>query len=190
MIFYHGTTAVSAKRIYDEGIDYNANTDIGDFGRGFYLTTDKTFAIKCAYRKVYNNFLAKPCLVSFNIDIDRAISDGAVLVFDTPNIAWGQFIVNNRNGYDYVTRLKQQEHHNLDRRYIMVRGMVADGSVRRIAELVDSENRLLKSPELPDIISSSYPDQLSLHKKEAERYILDKDKKPRLTPITGERRYR
>ena len=188
MIFYHGTTALSAKKIYDEGIDYNVNKDIGDFGRGFYLTTDKTFAIKCAYRKVYNDFLAKPYLVSYNIDIDRAISEGAVLVFDTPNLAWGQFIVNNRNGYDYVTSLKQQEHHNLDRHFVMVSGMVADGAVRRIAELADSENRLLKSSELPDIISSSYPDQLSLHKKEAEGYILDKDKKPRLTPVMGGRR--
>ncbi len=184
MILYHGTTKKSADNIRTNGIDYQYGNDEADFGPGFYLTDDKEFAIKCAFRKVCNGLLEKPVLVSYNFDMKAAMASGMMMIYEKTDLAWGQFIINNRNGWKYVKAVEQTRNHNLFHNHPIVIGKTADGTIVRIAALLNGEKRLLKSEELSDIINIGYPRQISLHDKIAEQFFIGpKDETPRVTLI-------
>lgn len=51
---YHGTNLLCAKMIHDFGIDLNAQRDITDFGKGFYVTPNLTQTKEWAYAKAHN----------------------------------------------------------------------------------------------------------------------------------------
>lgn len=184
MILYHGTTEEAAENIRANGIDYTYGNDEADFGQGFYLTDDKEFAIKCAFRKVRSELLAKPALVSYNFDMKAALASGMVMEFKKTDIDWGQFIINNRNGWRYVKAVGQTSNHNLFHNHPIVVGKVADGPIVRTAAVLNGKKRLLKSGELSDIINIGYPMQISMHDKIAEQFFIGPDEeKPRVTPI-------
>lgn len=87
-----------------------------DFGVGFYTTSSKEQAMRWA--KTKSTAISKPSFVSvYDFDIEYAEQNLVVLSFDSANLNWLQFVVNNRNG------IPHNNQHDLSK------GPVADDNV-------------------------------------------------------------
>ncbi len=165
MILFHGTDSKSAKSIYDEQtVDVTVGSSKVDFGQGFYMTDDKTRALNWAYRKAVAR-KGKPALVTIYFDIDAA--KPFITSFED-DLRWGQFIINNRNGLRYISHMVNKEH-NLDAKYHITYGRVADIDVLRVADRLLKTNKELGS--LDDILNKSYPFQYVLHTDFSTQFI-------------------
>lgn len=107
----------------------------------------------------------KPALVSIYFDDEKALP---CIESFTDDIRWGRFIINNRNGLKYVRKIPFQEH-NLDARYMITCGRIAD------IEIVDVADELLKSGEmlmlLDRILNQDYSVQYAFHTNDANDFI-------------------
>lgn len=162
MILFHGTDIKSANNILDEGIRIEEGNDATDFGQGFYTTQDRGFAIKCAIRASKRTDLP-PALISFEFEEMFAHK---IKVFQGASVEWAQFIVNNRCGLEYVAKTKAGAH-NLDGKYEVVRGLVADGNIVDFAQSCLEEMAVVVEDDIGLIYSDRYPEQISFHSKES-----------------------
>ena len=165
MILYHGTNEESAENILKNGIDLSVGNDEADFGKGFYTTPDLAFAEKCARRKAFHS---KPSILRF--DFDNKSAKDKILNFPAADMWWAQFIVNNRNGYLYTNAIHSTDH-NLDARYDIVYGKIADGNIVKLAAWLNGKRREIQRAECKRLINDHYPMQYSFHTKDSLQYI-------------------
>ncbi len=163
-VLYHGTDIESAKDICTVGIKVNYSQPQVDFGPGFYTTDDYSRAEKWAWRKAdLRN--SKPAIVK--LYFDEASAEPIIERFQD-DLRWGRFIINNRNGPDYVNKVEFQEH-NRNHKYQITIGRIADVSVAKIAKRLKAEERMLES--LTDVLNPNYPLQIVFHTQYATTFI-------------------
>ena len=167
MILYHGTDRQSALNIKENGVDLTKGRKKADFGQGFYLTPSKESAILWARRK---SELSIPYLVSVDFDIDQARRKFNLKEFLYSDEKWAQFIINNRNGLKYISRVYDQDN-NLDHVYPVVIGQIADGNISYISRQLEKQGLPVSSSELREMLEAKYPKQISLHTPEAVSFI-------------------
>lgn len=165
IVLYHGTDIDSAKEIYtSQQADVNRGSKRVDFGPGFYLTDDYEKAKYWAYRKGRVR-KKKAAILSAYFDVDAAREQ--IEVFDE-DLRWGRFIINNRNGIDYIDRVPFKDN-NLDGRYAITYGRIADFQVRDVARKLDESGGMLNSTE--EILNTEYAMQYAFHTQEAIRFL-------------------
>ena len=165
MKLYHGTDDISAKSIYKaQTVDVNIGSDKVDFGKGFYMTDDIDKAVAWAYRKAKVR-KRKPALVTIYFDEESA---RPYITSFNDDLRWGQFVINNRNGIKYFNQVSKGEH-NLDAKYHITYGRIADINVVDIAEMLEKEGKELE--DLSDILNTNYPFQYVLHTKFSTKFI-------------------
>lgn len=120
-VLYHGTNAVF------EVPDVEAGREGMDFGKGFYLTPSVESARKMAVRVVKRKGGNETVMV-FEFDEEAARRDGAIRDYPTMDRTWVNFVLANRL-WD-----RSAVDHNIDRRYRIVHGYVADD---RLMQIID-----------------------------------------------------
>lgn len=161
---YHGTDRQSQENIVKNGINLNQNPRGGDFAVGFYLTPDLGSAKSMALRKSFNSM--QPSMVELTLSKNYS-NKSRVKNFGTINeyskekdiLSWAQFIVNNRCGMEYirtVSSIKGFADNNLDKRYDIVIGTIADGNVTQIARKCKAEKRLVTLQEAKKFLAKSF----------------------------------
>lgn len=164
MILYHGTTIDCAINIVNNGIDFSKCNLSVDFGKGFYMTENKDLAKKWANRK---SLLRKKDPAIVIIEFDEINSRDITVKFNNDQ-RWGQFVINNRNGADYYSKISFQEN-NRDGKYDITYGRIAD------VEVVDIAEKLAKSLELladyRSILNLFYPSQWAIHTAKGLEFI-------------------
>ncbi|MCC8117600.1 MAG: DUF3990 domain-containing protein [Bacteroidales bacterium] len=111
---YHGSN------VSIDAIDLSKSQIAKDFGCGFYLTEDKTQAMKMAQNATSRLQFGEPIINTYLLD-ETVLSDGSLKVkrFDDYTEDWAQFIYQNR-----CNRSRIQCHN-----YDVVYGPVADDKV-------------------------------------------------------------
>lgn len=178
MLVYHGTVLSAALSIEKDGVLLGECNPYTDFGQGFYVTEYPEYAFNSALRKVRFNIQSGeteenkriPAIVSFEYDQIK----GAYLeqIFLEETIDWLQFVVCNRAGYQYVNTI-QSDLHNLDARFPVVKGRIADQQVSIFAREMRKHPRIVTEKDLSAIVYQQtskyydYADQISFHTKNA-----------------------
>lgn len=165
LTLYHGTDIFSAKDICDGNIDISKSSKRTDFGQGFYTTDDFERAAQWAYRKAILR-RAHAAVVTVIFDDESANS---IIERFSDDLRWGRFIMNNRNGLSYINQVSFKEN-NLDARYAITYGRIADIDIRKIAEKLNRSGKLLASIE--GILNEDYPIQIAFHTDESLKYIV------------------
>ena len=164
-VLYHGTDIISAKSIYDTGIiDVDCGSDTVDFGKGFYTTDDFKRAAGWARRKAKLRG-CKPAVLT--VFFDEAAAEPIIERFED-DLRWGRFIINNRNGSEYIRHVPFKEN-NLDRQYQITIGRIADVDVIEVAKELRKNNKTLES--LSEIFNPEYPLQTVFHTQYATTFI-------------------
>jgi len=164
---YHGTDLKSAKQIYKK-IEVTTGSRNTDFGLGFYTTDDYDKAKSWANHKSATRG-EKPAIVTIIFDEDEAKSDSVIKYF-SDDLNWGRFIINNRNGMDYVNMVSFKEH-NLDAKYDITIGRIADIDVSDVAEELMDSGDMLDATSLARILNKKYPQQVVFHTENSLKYI-------------------
>ena len=123
---YHGTT------IPFEAPDLSKSRKGMDFGLGFYATPNRESAERWAKKLSYLRRNGAPVVLSFPFDEDGARAAGLVKDFPAMNIDWVKFVLANR-----LEEFSANEH-NLDNRYDIVHGYIADD---RLMQIIDDYSR-------------------------------------------------
>jgi len=161
MILYHG----SNQEI--EQIDLNICKPYKDFGKGFYTTEFEEQARYMAMRTV-RIFGEKPYITKFSID-DAEFRDYSIRkkTFDAPTNEWALFVINNRNRN--FTDISCSEC-NLDNKYDIVAGPVANDDIRLLFDLFEDNiitiEELKKRLEYKELTS-----QISFHTDNAVKLL-------------------
>ena len=92
LILYHGSNVAVEKPIL---IKQNRFLD---FGFGFYTTTNKEQAIDFAKKVTTKRKTGTAILNIYELDESQAFEKSGVLIFDSPNEQWLDFVANNRKG--------------------------------------------------------------------------------------------
>ena len=137
-----------------------------DFGKGFYVTEHYEYALNTARKKVRKS-LAKgykliPAIVKFEYDtVSGAYLE---LAFSSESLEWLQFLVNNRNGQEYVSDVGST-FHNLGHKYEIVSGRIADQDITLVASELKEKLKLADSTDLKRVIykNNPYATQISFH---------------------------
>ena len=120
-VLYHGTNEAF------EVPDVEAGREGMDFGKGFYLTPSVESARKMAVRVVKRKG-GTETVIAFEFDEEQARRDGAIRDYPTMDRTWVNFVLANRL-WD-----RSAADHNIDRRYRIVHGYVADD---RLMQIID-----------------------------------------------------
>lgn len=161
---YHGTDMQSAKEICKR-IDLSKSSLHTDFGQGFYTNEDDKDAVRWAYRKAKSRNRA-PALVTVYFDIQSA---APLITFFEDDLRWGRFVINNRNGKDYIKSIPYKEN-NLDAKYPITFGRIADVDVLEVAEQLRENRQMLMS--LDKILNLKYKHQYAFHTETALKHIV------------------
>jgi hypothetical protein len=163
MILFHGSN------LEIDQIDLNFCRPYKDFGKGFYTTELEEQARNMAKRTI-RIFGGKPCVMKFFVD-DKEFENCNIpqKIFDAPTNEWALFIINNRNrNFTDIASL----HCNLDSKYGIVRGPVANDDIRLLFDLFEDKiitieelTKRLEYKELTNQISFHTEDSIKLLKK-------------------------
>ena len=123
---YHGTTSAF------EVPDLNRSRRGMDFGSGFYLTPNRVSAERWAKKVSYLRRADAPVVLAFQFDEDGARAAGLIRNFPVMNRDWVGFVLANRTE-DFGADV-----HNLDRRFDIVHGYIADD---RLMQIIDDFSR-------------------------------------------------
>ena len=162
-ILYHGTDAESAKAICD-GIDLNVGSNRSDFGKGFYTTDDFYRASKWARHTAYA-VKGKPAVVKMYFDEEAA---KPLIRYLEDDLNWGRFIINNRNGREYIDKVTYKDN-NLDAKYEITVGRIADLNVLDVVDELRKSGKMLDS--IGEMLNPKYPLQIVFHTERAISYI-------------------
>ena len=167
MELYHGTNFKSAVDICKNGIDFSKGGVNLDFGVGFYTTPDLKKAIQRARSKArYQEEEAYIVVLTMDEQKMRRLK---YRVFEIADEKWGEFIINNRCGRLIVQKDSGVEH-NLDNRYDIVEGQIADGSVSRIAYNVREGKDKIENVDYRQFLPNeqkTFGQQISFHTEKA-----------------------
>ena len=157
-VLYHGTN------VRFEMPDVEAGRDGMDFGKGFYLTPSIDTARKQADRVVaYAG--GSPVVLAFEFDEDAARRDGAVRDYPRLDRTWVHFVMANRLGDESAAD------HNLDRRYPIVHGHVADDRLMQILDDYENGDLTIEEVEQKLITAQFKAFQYSFHVPSAIKYL-------------------
>ena len=120
VVLYHGTNQVFQRPIPSRG------RMCTDFGRGFYLTPNFETAKRIALRSVDFSVVGRPVVLSFEFDNEKALRDLRTKTFARIDLSWTKFVIANRK------RDEVAADHNIDGRYDVVHGPVADDRLVRL----------------------------------------------------------
>lgn len=162
-MFYHGTDEMSAKSICNKILLSKSKENL-DFGPGFYITKSYETAKKWAQRKSETQ-KKRPAIVI--IEFDYLQAEPYIKKFEN-DIRWGQFIVNNRNGKDYIDKMENCEH-NLDKRYDITYGRIADYNIHKVIKILKDKNTPLE--DIKDILNPYYTYQYAFHTEKALKFL-------------------
>ncbi len=141
MTLYHGTNADI------DTIDLTKGMRHKDFGKGFYLTPDKTTAIRMAQKKA-RLFGGVPTLISYEMDEMALNSDLKVKVFpEKASVEWFLFVDANR------------DKKNIDpiHDYDIVIGPIADDGV--VLQLTNYHEGIYSPEQAAQLLQDKYLDQ-------------------------------
>ena len=164
---YHGTITSCAKNIIEHGIILKKGKRKVDFGQGFYTTKSSKFAKSTAKNKAqktnlhYGREIVKPVVLKFYVD-ESILNTLNVLQFNTEDICWAQFIINNRNGFDYMNNVGTH-FHNIKRKYDVVIGAIADNQISLLAKNLDIMHSKVDVSDLSYMKYSYRTNQISFH---------------------------
>ncbi len=168
MLVYHGTDIDSAYKIKSKIVVGYGSKSV-DFGPGFYVTPDYETAKKWAIRKsIFRR--KKPVVVI--LEFDEVAASGIIKKFDN-DLMWGKFIVNNRNGQEYIDCVTEKIN-NLDAKFDIVYGRIADYDTIDIANALKEEKKELVSGK--ELINPYYSFQYSFHTEKGIEYLSVQDK--------------
>lgn len=128
------------------------------------MTDNKDSAINWANKK---SIFRKSIPAILTIDFDHEAAKSYIENFQD-DLRWGRFVINNRNGLDYIDKMSFKEH-NLDRRYHITYGRIADIDVVSVAEQLMASKESLQS--LTQILNPKYPMQFVLHTEFSTRFV-------------------
>lgn len=139
---FHGTT--TAFEVPDLGKSRRGM----DFGSGFYLSPSRASAERWAKRVSYLRRGSSPVVLAFDFDEEGARAAGIVRDFPVMDRNWVCFVLANRTGDCNA------EIHNLDERFDIVHGHIADDRLMQIIDdfcrgdltMEDVEVRLAHAP--------------------------------------------
>ena len=112
MKLYHGSNVMI------EHVDFSQSHPFKDFGCGFYLTDNLKHARNMATRRMQRAG-GQACVTTFEFDLEAALNDLKVKIFERPCEEWAEFVMLNRN--------EEIPHPAHD--YDIVIGPIADDSV-------------------------------------------------------------
>ena len=135
-----------------------------DFGQGFYTTDDFDRAVRWAKRKAFAR-CRQAAVITVLFDEEAA---RPIIEYFSDDLRWGRFVINNRNGQQYIKRVAFQDN-NLDARYEITCGRIADIDVVDIAEELNLNGKMLTS--LNRILNTGYPLQIAFHTENSLQYI-------------------
>ena len=175
MKLYHGTISTGAENIIKNGIKLERGKPRVDFGQGFYTTPSLMFAMSTAINKAnktntYDNHNVKPCILTYNYDSRKAMENCNVLSFSKTDIKWAQFIINNRNGVDYMNSIGSH-FHNIKRNYDIVQGSIADNEIVLLAKSLNTLKEKVKPNDIDNILYNTITKQISFHTPKSLNYI-------------------
>lgn len=168
---YHGTILSGAKSIQEHGIILKKGKPKVDFGQGFYTTDSYAFAKSTAKNKAektnlhYGKEYTKPVILTFNIN-EQLLNDLNILKFDKENISWAQFIINNRNGFEYMQNVGSH-FHNLKSKFDVVIGGIADNQISLLAKELKIAEAKISYNDLHNIKYSYHTKQISFHTRKS-----------------------
>ena len=115
-------------------------------------------------RKAINT---RPVLLVFGLD-ENALSKTNITVkrFETADILWAQFIVNNRSETSYSANARMRDN-NLDAKYAIVIGQIADGHVSQISRILSKNRKDVDDEVVAKLTEAVYPLQYSFHTHDA-----------------------
>jgi len=156
MVLYHGTTEKYARDICQNGVRIIKSYKSVDFGMGFYTTPSYDGARKWAIRKAIS-YRENPSIVKVYADETQMKT---MLTRFEDDLRWGRFIINNRNGILYISKVTFKEH-NLDARYDITYGRIADLDVYNIAAELKQSCEMLD--DISRIFNPKYAFQYAFH---------------------------
>jgi hypothetical protein len=141
MTLYHGTNADI------DTIDLNRGLRHKDFGKGFYLTPDRTTAIRMAQKKA-RLFGGTPTLITYDMDDAALCSDLKVKIFpEKACVEWLVFVDANRD------RKTMKPIHDYD----IVIGPIADDGV--VLQLTNFREGIYTPEQAAAQLQDKYLDQ-------------------------------
>lgn len=176
MKLYHGTISTGAENIIKNGIKLERGKPKVDFGQGFYTTPSFNFAMSTAINKAnktnaYDSELnVKPYILTYNFDLEKAKKNCNVLTFSETDIKWAQFIINNRNGFDYMDSVGSH-FHNVKHQYDIVQGSIADNEIVLLAKNLNTLKERVKTNDIDSMLYSYITKQISFHTYKSLNYI-------------------
>lgn len=176
MKLYHGTISTGAENIIKNGIKLERGKPKVDFGQGFYTTPSFNFAMSTAINKAnktnaYDSELnVKPYVLTYNFDLEKAKKNCNVLTFSETDIKWAQFIINNRNGFDYMDSVGSH-FHNVKHQYDIVQGSIADNEIVLLAKNLNTLKERVKTNDIDSTLYSYITKQISFHTYKSLNYI-------------------
>ena len=162
-VLYHGTNSENAKKIC-KGINVKRGNEKTDFGKGFYTTDNFKTATIWARRKT-ELYGGTQAIVTLYFDEDAAKH---IIKYFKDDLDWGRFIINNRNGKQYIERVAYKDN-NLDGKYEITIGRIADIDIITISKELMRNDQMLES--LDRILNLNYPLQIVFHTERAISYI-------------------
>ena len=168
-IWYHGTNESSALNICNVGIDFSKSKKELDFGIGFYLTDDPVIAKRRAISQTqkYNRIFRKkdrPAIVTIIID-ETLFEYLTIKNFEYCDKEWLDFVLANRLPITFLLEHNITEH-NLDFRYDIVIGSIADSDVSSLSSYIEAGHLTFNDITVYDVLTkegTTFGLQMSLH---------------------------
>lgn len=167
MEIYHGTISSCAENIIRNGIILKKGKPKVDFGQGFYTTTSYRFAQSTAKNKAektnirYGEECVIPMVLKYSVN-KELLKDLNTLRFYKEDVKWAQFIINNRNGFEYMNNVGSH-FHNLKQKFDVVIGAIADNQISLLAKELSELNEKVSYADLCSMKYSYHTNQVSFH---------------------------
>lgn len=166
---YHGTISTCAENIIKNGIILEKGKPKVDFGQGFYTTKSYSFAKSTARNKAektnmyYEEELVRPMVLTFDVN-EQLLGELNILKFYKRDKKWAQFIINNRNGFEYMNNVGSH-FHNLKQKYDVVIGDIADNQISLLAKELSALKLRMTDDDLNNMQYMYPTNQISFHTK-------------------------
>mgnify|MGYP001044411524 CR=1 FL=1 len=152
---FHGTLLDRGLQIELCGVDFEKLNNKADFGKGFYLTDSYALAVTTAKTRYESEKqrvgnACKPIVLKAKINC-KNLSKYKIKEFYGETDDWKRFVCTNR-WHDKVLKIHPEYDNNIDSRYDIVVGLVADGKLNNIRNLLYSDNYYLSEEVIKAII--------------------------------------
>lgn len=167
MKLYHGTISSGAENIIKNGINFKCGKPKVDFGQGFYTTPSFSFAKNTAINKAkktnsYKQIYVEPYVLVFEYNERKAKEICNILNFTKLDIKWAQFIINNRNGFEYMNSIGSH-FHNINQKYDIVQESIADNEIVILAQTLKNLNKKINVNDIDNMLYNYITRQISFH---------------------------